>query len=73
MIREKEKVREFGVVDLTSSRAFESPYFYLKQNDVIYIKPLKEKARVIEDPWTRILSATGVLATLATVVIALTR
>lgn len=73
VIREHDRVREFGKVDLTSARAFESPYFYLTQNDVVYIKPLKEKARVIEDPWTRVLSLTGVAATLATVVIALTR
>ncbi len=73
VIREKGQLREFGVVDLTSSRAFESPYFYLKQNDVIYVKPLKEKARVINDPWPRVLSATGVFASLATLVLALTR
>ncbi len=73
VIREKGKVREFGIVDLTSSRAFESPYFYLKQNDVIYVKPLKEKARIINDPWPRVLSATGVFASVATLVIALTR
>ena len=71
VIREQEKVREFGKVDMTSARAFESPYFYLMQNDMIYIKPLEEKAKKIDDPWTRILSITGVAATLATVVLAL--
>ena len=73
VIREKEKVRDFGIVDLTSSRAFESPYFYLKQNDVVYVKPLKERARIIDDPWPKVLAGTGAFASLATIVLALTR
>ena len=73
VIREKGQVREFGIVDLTSARAFESPYFYLKQNDAIYIKPLKERARVVDDPWPKAISIVSVLTTIATVIIALTR
>ncbi|HFA51396.1 MAG TPA: hypothetical protein ENJ95_20480 [Bacteroidetes bacterium] len=73
VIREKEKVRDFGIVDLTSSRAFESPYFYLQQNDAIYIKPLKERARAIEDPWSKIISGAGVFVAVATLIITFTR
>ena len=69
VIREENNLREFGKVDLSSSRAFESPFFYLKQNDVIYVKPLKEKARVIQDPFTRSLSIAGVLSSIATIVV----
>ncbi len=69
IIRETDNLREFGKVDLSSARAFESPYFYLKQNDVIYIKPLKEKARIIQDPLTRSLSIAGVLSSIATIVV----
>ena len=72
IIRETgDRVREFGRVDLTSARAFESPYFYLSQNDVIYIKPLEEKARTVDDPLTRIASITAVGASLATLVVAI--
>ncbi|MCB0517987.1 MAG: polysaccharide biosynthesis/export family protein [Lewinellaceae bacterium] len=73
VIREHDKVREFGVVDLSSARAFESPYFYLTQNDVVYVKPIKEKTNLIQDPISRILAFTGIAVSLATVVIALTR
>lgn len=73
VIRETSKVREFGKVDLSTARAFESPYFYLTQNDVLYVRPLKEKARVLRDPVSRALAFTGVAASLATVVVALTR
>ncbi len=73
VIREYGKVREFGKVDLSSSRAFESPYFYLAQNDVVYVKPLEQKTNLIEDPLSKVLAIASVVASMSTVVIALTR
>lgn len=73
VIREYGKVREFGKVDLSSSRAFESPYFYLAQNDVVYVKPLEQKKNLIEDPLSRALAIASVVASMSTVIIALTR
>ncbi|GIV32214.1 MAG: polysaccharide biosynthesis protein [Saprospiraceae bacterium] len=73
VIREYGKVREFGKVDLLSSRAFESPYFYLTQNDVVYVKPLEQKKNLIEDPLSRALAIASALASITTVVIALSR
>ncbi len=73
IIREHGKIREFGKVDLSSSRAFDSQYFYLAQNDVIYVKPLKEKAKLLQDPVSRALAISGVIASLATILITLTR
>lgn len=73
VIREYGKVREFGKVDLSTSRAFESPYFYLTQNDVVYVKPLEQKTNLIEDPFSRALAVISVLATISTVIIAITR
>ncbi|MFQ5447722.1 MAG: polysaccharide biosynthesis/export family protein [Saprospiraceae bacterium] len=73
IIREHEKIREFGKVDLSSSRAFDSQYFYLAQNDVVYVKPLKEKAKLLQDPVSRALAISGVVASLATIIITLNR
>jgi polysaccharide export outer membrane protein len=73
VIREKDKVREFGRVDLTSSRAFESPYFYLKQNDVVYVPPLEEKQRKINDPYMRTLQLVGPLTGLVGIVVTVLR
>lgn len=73
VIREYEKVREFGKVDLSSSRAFESPYFYLAQNDVVYVKPLEQKKNLLQDPLSRALAVASVVASLGSVIIALTR
>jgi polysaccharide biosynthesis/export protein len=45
IIREENGVREFGSIDLTSKSLFQSPYFYLKQNDIIIVDPTKVKIR----------------------------
>ncbi len=39
LIREEENKRIFEKIDLTSKTIFESPYFYLKNNDFLYVKP----------------------------------
>lgn len=43
VIREKDNMRSFGYLDFNDSKVLNSPYFYLKQNDVIYVKPSKTK------------------------------
>jgi len=43
VIREKDGKREFARVDLTSRNVFNSPYYYLQPNDVIYVEPGKGK------------------------------
>lgn len=45
VIRDHEGQKEFGRIDLTDPAVFASPYFYLKQNDVIYVEPNKSKQR----------------------------
>jgi polysaccharide export outer membrane protein len=37
--------REYGTIDLTSKDLFNSPYFYLTQNDIVYVEPRKSKLR----------------------------
>ncbi|MDE6557373.1 MAG: polysaccharide biosynthesis/export family protein [Duncaniella sp.] len=41
VIREENGERKFGRIDLTSSEALSSPYYYLRQNDYIYVEPNK--------------------------------
>ncbi|MEP6681647.1 MAG: polysaccharide biosynthesis/export family protein [Parafilimonas sp.] len=43
LIREEKGERKFIRMDLNSSNIFESPYYYLKQNDIIYVEPNKSK------------------------------
>jgi len=43
VIREENGKREFGRLDLSSHNIFESPFFNLQQNDVVYVEPDKTK------------------------------
>jgi len=43
LVREENGVRVTVPLDLTSKRLFESPYFYMKPNDLIYVQPGKLK------------------------------
>lgn len=39
LIRDNDGKKEYISFDLTSSEIFSSPYFYLQQNDVLYVEP----------------------------------
>ena len=39
VIREENGVRTIGELDLTSQNVFNSPYYYLHQNDMVYVEP----------------------------------
>jgi polysaccharide export outer membrane protein len=43
LIREQNGKRMFVPIDLTKKDLFNSPYFYLAQNDIIYIEPNKTR------------------------------
>lgn len=45
VVREVEGKREVGIVDLSSKDVFESPYYNLKQNDIVFIDPTARKAK----------------------------
>ncbi len=49
VIREHEGKRTKYLVDLKDDSLFESPAYYLQQNDIIYVKPNKAVARRSED------------------------
>ena len=43
VIREENGKREFGWLNIASNKIFESPYFNLQQNDIVYVEPDKTK------------------------------
>lgn len=43
IIREENNKKTYKTIDLTSKRWFNSPYYYIKPNDVIYVNPNKAK------------------------------
>ena len=48
IIRDVNGKKEFGVVDLNTREIFNSPYYYLHANDVVYVQPAKSKAEVTD-------------------------
>jgi polysaccharide export outer membrane protein len=44
IIREENGTRTMARVNLNDKSVLNSPYFYLKQNDMVYVEPVKEKA-----------------------------
>ncbi len=43
IIREADGKREFARVDITNRALFNSPYYYLHPNDIVYVEPVKTK------------------------------
>ncbi|WP_170110173.1 polysaccharide biosynthesis/export family protein [Flavilitoribacter nigricans] len=73
VIRERDGVRTFGHLDLNSTDVFNSPYFYLQQNDVVYVRPAKTKTNAVRDPATRVIPWISVIASLTVVAISIIR
>lgn len=59
LIRENEGKKEFVRFDLNNSKLFGSPYFYLRQNDVIYVEPNKGKAASLNSFRTQTFAVIG--------------
>lgn len=48
LVREIAGVRNYIPIDLTSKKIFESPYYYLKNNDEIYVTPDRTKYATVD-------------------------
>lgn len=49
VIREQDGKREVGNLNLSSPDVFNSPYYYLKQNDILVVNPIPEKAKLADE------------------------
>lgn len=70
VIREEDGKRIIGNINLASKEVFDSPYYYLHQNDVIYVEPnLRKKRNADRDPvvLTYISSAVSIISVLSSV------
>ncbi|MEG0789507.1 MAG: polysaccharide biosynthesis/export family protein [Alistipes sp.] len=75
VIREENNTRTIHYIDLTKTDIFNSPCYYLQQNDAIYVKPNKYKAASGEIGQNRnfYLSLAGTAISIATMIITLTK
>lgn len=56
LIRERKGEKEFARLNLNSSDIFNTPYYYLRQNDVIYVEPNKAKIATTDANKTRLIT-----------------
>lgn len=68
VIREKNGQREFGHVNLLSKNVFSSPYFVLKQNDVVYVELTKEKVTATDQSYVILRNNISLITTALSVV-----
>jgi polysaccharide export outer membrane protein len=69
LIREENGKRNYIPLDLTSKKLFESPYYYIKNNDEIYVQPDRTKYATVDRgnrTASLVLSAISVIAILLT-------
>jgi len=45
IIREVDGVKSIGRVDMTTADVFKNPFYYLKQNDIVYVEPTYRKVK----------------------------
>src|SRR6185503_1470338 len=66
VLREVDGGVEHGKIDLSSKTLFESPYYFLQQNDVVLVNPNKNKARLSDQVFNQRLSvAFSIINTIA--------
>lgn len=69
VVREQNGIRQFGELDLQSSEIFKSDYYYLKQGDIVYIEPTKDKEASIRDQFSEYLPwVTSSLSAITTII-----
>lgn len=73
IIRENGEERNFARLNLHSRDIFKSPYFYLQQNDVIYVEPLRERTASISDQTNKILPWASIAITVTTLIVSIAR
>jgi polysaccharide export outer membrane protein len=75
VIREVEGVKTYNRVDITKGGFINSPFYYLAQNDVVYVEPNKNRINgaAIGANTGVIISITSILITLITLIITSTK
>jgi hypothetical protein len=77
IIREKDGKQEFARINLSGNTVFQSPYFQLKQNDIVYVDINNRKVPNADQASTRnislIIGITSSLGILLTAINALTK
>lgn len=70
VVREENGVRQMYLVDLNSVKLFDSPVYYLQQNDIVYVKPTAAPLPPrFNQVWTNIGMVSGVFSLIVSLLI----
>src|SRR5690606_12241889 len=75
LIRNEDGVEQTHVLDFTDKNLVSSPYYYLKQNDVLYVQPdeIKKRSANVDPNRNLYFQLGGIAISVATLIITLTR
>jgi polysaccharide export outer membrane protein len=73
LVREENGKRYFQRLNFQSEDLFKSPYFYMKQNDVLYVEPIRAKVATVQDPFARGVTYGSAFISIITLAVALFR
>jgi polysaccharide export outer membrane protein len=48
VIREENGVRQYAKINLLTREVFDSPYYYLHKNDLVYVEPIEARATYLD-------------------------
>ena len=69
VIREQDGRRVFARIDITKPDVFNSPYYYLQQNDMVFVDMRKSKVNGTDQTWLRNTSLLLSILTTVTIMI----
>ncbi len=69
IVREQSGERSLHRVNLLSASLFQSEFYYLKQNDLVYVEPVKAKTGAVRDQTSKTIPVVTAAATLIAVVV----
>lgn len=73
LVREERGKRYYHRLNFQKEDLFKSPYFYLRQNDVIYVEPIRAKVATVQDPFARGVTYGSAFISIITLAVALFR
>lgn len=69
VVREENGKRTFADVDMSSSNFFVSDYYFLKQNDLVYVEPLQAKRGAVRNSSDKVLPFVSAVVSIAALLI----
>jgi polysaccharide export outer membrane protein len=73
IVREKDGMRQTARLNLLNPAIYESEYFYLQQNDLVYIEPIQKKPKGDDQALMRTVTITATIVSTIAIVISLFR